>query len=132
MKSIKGESLRFLIAGGANTVLTYLIYIVLLYVVSYPMAFTITFIIGVIIAFIFNSFYVFRAPLAWSKFLQYPIIYALQYVVGLALLALVIEYIGFDKRIAPIFNVILLTPVTFVLNKCFLSRRANNGAKKCE
>ncbi len=124
MKSIRGESLRFLIAGGANTTLTYLIYIVLLYVVSYSMAFTIAFIIGMIIAFILNSLYVFRAPLAWSKLLQYPIIYALQYVAGLTLLALLIEYIGLDKRIAPIFNVMLLTPLTFVLNKWFLLTRA--------
>jgi putative flippase GtrA len=123
MKSIKGEALRFLIAGGVNTVLTYLIYLLLLNVMSYPMAFTTSFTMGILIAFILYSAFVFRAPLAWSKLLQYPILYAVQYFAGLALLVILVEYMGQDKRIAPVINIIVLTPVTFILNKWFLSKR---------
>jgi putative flippase GtrA len=123
MKSIRGEALRFLIAGGANTVLTYFIYLVLLNVMSYPVAFTTSFTMGILIAFILYSAFVFRTPLAWSKLLQYPILYALQYFAGLALLVILVEYMGLDKRIAPVINIIVLTPVTFILNKWFLSKR---------
>lgn len=124
MKSIKGEALRFLIAGGMNTVLTYLIYLSLLNVVNYLLAFTLSFIVGIVIAFVIYSFFVFKTPFVWSKMLQYPILYALQYGGGLVLLAILVEYIGLDKRISPIINVTLLTPITFGLNKWFLAKRS--------
>lgn len=123
MKSINGEALRFLIAGGANTVLTYLLYLALLNVVGYLIAFTLSFLAGIVFAFVIYSAFVFKTPFVWRKLLQYPILYGLQYAGGLALLLVLVEYMGLDKRFAPIINVIVLTPVTFVLNKWFLSKR---------
>ncbi len=123
MKSTKGEAARFLIAGGINTLLTYLIYLMLLNLVSYFFAFTMSFIVGILIAFVMYSKFVFRTPFVWCKLVQYPILYALQYVVGVVLLVILVEYMGLDKRIAPIINVVLLTPVIFVLNKWFLTKR---------
>lgn len=124
MKSIKGEALRFLIAGGVNTVLTYLIYLAFLNVVSYVLAFTLSFIMGIVIAFVIYSLFVFKTPFVWRKMIQYPILYVLQYGGGLVLLAVLVEYMGLDERVAPIINVILLTPITFGLNKWFLTKRA--------
>jgi putative flippase GtrA len=123
MKSIRGEGLRFLVAGGVNTVLTYLIYLAVLDLVGYRLAFTISFAMGIIIAFVMYSLFVFKSPLVWNKLIQYPVLYAIQYVAGLALLAALVEYVGMDKRVAPIINVIVLTPMTFALNKWFLSKR---------
>lgn len=131
MRSIKGEGLRFLIAGGVNTVLSYLIYLAVLDMVGYVLAFSLSFAMGVVIAFVIYSSFVFRSPLVWRKLFQYPFLYALQYVAGLVLLAALVEYFALDKRIAPIINVIVLTPLTFVLNKWFLFRKVNNGAKNC-
>lgn len=123
MKSIKGEALRFLIAGGVNTVLTYLLYLALLNVVTYPLAFTLSFLMGIAFAFVIYSLFVFKTPFTWRKVIQYPMLYAIQYGGGLVLLAVLVEYIGFDERIAPIINVVLLTPITFGLNKWFLTKR---------
>jgi putative flippase GtrA len=55
--------------------------------------------------------------------IQNPLIYALQYGTGLLLLEILIENFGVDKRFAPLINVILLTPVTFMLNRWFLLRK---------
>lgn len=123
MKSIKGEAFRFLIAGGTNTVLTYLVYLALLNIVSYRAAFTISFVLGIVFAFVIYSLFVFRTTLVWQKLLSYPILYAVQYFAGLALLSLLVEYVGVDNRIAPLINVVVLTPLTFILNKWFISKR---------
>ncbi|WP_346295501.1 GtrA family protein [Rhodopseudomonas sp. P1] len=122
MKSIRGESLRFIVAGGANTVLTYLVYLLMLNWVSYPVAFTVSFVTGVLFAFAVYSLFVFRIALDWRRMLPYPLLYGLQYVAGLALLALLIGQFALDERIAPIVNVVVLTPVTFVLNRWYLTR----------
>jgi putative flippase GtrA len=123
MKSTKGEAVRFLITGVVNTVLTYLIYLALLDITNYRTAFTASFIAGIFIAYSLNALFVFKTTLSLHKMIQYPLIYALQYGTGLLLLEILIENFGVDKRFAPLINVILLTPVTFMLNRWFLLRK---------
>lgn len=123
MKSIKREGMRFLVAGGLNTLLTYLVYLALLHVVGYVLAFSLSFVLGIGIAFVIYTLFVFQSPLTWRKMLQYPFLYVAQYAAGLLLLVIIVEYIGLDKRIAPIINLILLTPLTFLLNRWFLAER---------
>lgn len=123
MRSIKAESIRFLIAGGINTLLTYFIYLTFLDIFSYPIAFSISFIAGIFIAYGLNTIFVFKTLLSLRKMFQYPLIYAFQYGVGLLLLAFLVTNLGVDKRFAPLINVLLLTPLTFMLNKWFLVKK---------
>ena len=122
MKSTKGQALRFVVAGGVNTGLTYLIYLILLNVVGYTAAFSISFVIGIIIAFFIYSNFVFRTPIVWRKLLRYPVLCLSQYVAGLVLLTALVEVLELDKRLAPIVNVAILTPVNFLLNRWFILR----------
>jgi putative flippase GtrA len=123
MRSIEAEGFRFLVAGGANTVFTYLIYLLLLPRLGFVAAFTVSFLSGIVFAYVIYSRFVFRVPLAWRKLFRYPALYLLQYLLGLALLALLIDTVGLDARLAPMVNVMLLTPLTFALNRRFLSWR---------
>ncbi len=130
MKSTKTQALRFLIAGCVNTGLTYLIYLIALNFFGYTAAFSISFVIGIFVAFILNSWFVFSAPVLWQKLLQYPFIYLVQYVVGLLLLTALVEKLQLDERVAPIVNVVILVPITFALNRWFILRNSSNGSKK--
>jgi putative flippase GtrA len=87
------------------------------------MAFSISFIAGILIAYGLNTLFVFETPVSLRKMFQYPVIYAIQYGLGLILLATLVEGFGVDKRFAPLINVVLLTPITFWLNKWFLVRK---------
>lgn len=120
MKSIRAQARRFIIAGLVNTAATYLLYLLLLGWTGHVAAFTLSFIVGIVFAFVLNGLYVFHVDLDWRKLVAYPVIYGFQYVAGLALLVLLVDYMGFDKRLAPLINVAILTPVTFLLNKWFL------------
>lgn len=120
MKSIKKEGLRFLIVGGINTLLTYLIYLILLNILGYALAFTVSFAIGIIIAFFGYSIFVFRIKVKWHKSIQFLLIYGIQYILGLLFLSFLIKSSQIDDRIAPIINVAILTPITFILNRIFL------------
>jgi putative flippase GtrA len=123
MKFTKGESVRFLVAGSINTLATYLSYLALLGVTSYPIAFSVSFVAGIFIAYGLNTLYVFQVPLSRRKLFQYPLIYAFQYVAGMLLLAILVDGLGVDARFAPLVNVLLLTPVIFMLNKWLLVRK---------
>jgi putative flippase GtrA len=123
MKFTKSETVRFLITGGVNTLLTYLIYLALIAITDYRTAFTSSFIAGIFIAYSLNALFVFKTALSLRKMIQYPLIYAFQYGTGLLLLGILIENFGVDKRFAPLINLILLTPITFMLNKWFLLRK---------
>jgi putative flippase GtrA len=123
MKSTKGESIRFLVAGSINTLATYLGYLALLSITSYPIAFTLSFVGGIFIAYGVNSLYVFKTPLSRRKMFQYPVIYAFHYGLGILLLAVLVDGIGVDKRIAPLMNIVVLAPLIFMLNKWFLLKQ---------
>ena len=126
MKFIEARFLRFVIIGGLNTLITYLLYLIFLGLVDYRVAFTISFIFGVFIAYFLNSLIVFKVTFSWKKLLQYPIIYLVQYSLALILLNLEVELMSIDQVIAPLINVALLLPVTFLLNRYILQSGREN------
>ena len=114
---------RFLLVGGANTIATYVIYLTLLNYIGYRLAFSTAFVAGILIAYVLNSRFVFKAALSSRSMLQYPFVYVLQYLGCLLLLGFLVDYMGIDERIAPLVNVVLLALPTFFLNRWVLLRR---------
>lgn len=121
MRFISGERLRFIVAGTANTLITYLLYLILLPFAGYFWSFSFSFVIGIFFSFFVYTLYVFRAQLVWKKIVQYPAIYLIQYIAGLLLLTALIDYLGMDARLAPFANVLLLLPVSFLINRWFIT-----------
>ena len=122
MKIISHETLRFLIAGGCNTLAGYLLYLTLLSFSNYYIAYTLSFLASILIAFVINSCFVFKARILWRRLVQYPVLYFLQYFVGLILLFILITWLGVNEKVAPLINAALLTPLSFIANKWFFSR----------
>ena len=116
--------LRFVLVGGLNTLLTYLAYLLFLIFVDYHVAFSISFVLGIVVAYLLNSLAVFKVAFSWRRLIKYPLIYFIQYGVALMLLDLEVGKMGFDRRFAPLFNVVLLLPFTFFLNRWFLIKKA--------
>ena len=85
-KVLDRPAVRFLIAGGINTLATYLLYLAVLLVAPYPLAYSLSYAAGIIISFILNSRFVFRVPLRWSRLLRYPVVYVAQYLLGLCVI----------------------------------------------
>lgn len=123
MKSIRAEGLRFLIGGVINTGASYVVYLAALLVMSYMAAFCVGFAAGILVAFVVNSRFVFRRRLVWRKFWGVSAIYVGQWLVGLGLLIVWVELARIDERVAPLLNVAVLTPVTFLANRCLLLNR---------
>lgn len=117
MKFTDTEFFRFLCSGLLNTMLTYLIYLALLLVARYDVAYSLTYLVGVYTSYALNCLIVFRKPFAWRSALQYPVLYLAQYFVGIAIVTALVSHAHIDERIAPLLVLVLMLPVTFVANR---------------
>jgi putative flippase GtrA len=120
MRSIKKEAARFIAVGALNTGITYLLYLALLRIVPYMVAYTVVFLIGIVISYYLNAKMVFRASMTVHSALTYPAVYLVQYVLGVSLLYLLVSRFRVAKEIASLVVVAVSVPVTFVLSRIIL------------
>jgi len=132
MTRLTGQFARFVICGVINTLTTYLIYLICLYAVRYSMAYTLSFASGIFISYYLNSRYVFREELSWRKALKYPLVYLVQYLLGISSLYLLVELAGVSEVIAPIFVVLITVPVTFLLSRRIIAGGEDGKRKRKE
>lgn len=112
----------FIIFGAINTLLSYVVYLLALLMVSYPLAYTASSVSGIFISYFLNATFVFKERLRLSRALQYPVVYLVQYLVGIGLLCLFVEVAHLSKFIAPFAVVILTIPVTYQLSRYVIKR----------
>lgn len=118
---------RFAAGGLFNTAATYLIYLGLVQVMAYQWAYLVAYALGVVIAYLLNSLLVFRVPLSLGRASTYPIVYVVQYAMAAGLLALAVEVLQISEEIAPLAVLVIMVPVSYVLNRLMLARTAGNG-----
>ncbi|MEP7063559.1 MAG: GtrA family protein [Betaproteobacteria bacterium] len=123
MRSIDASALRFLAAGALNTALTYAVYLLLLQWVAYRWAFTLAFALGIAASYALNARYVFRAQATWRSFARFPLIYTLQYILGLVLVASCIDRLGMPTWLAPLVALAVTIPVTYLLSRALFAKR---------
>lgn len=107
----------FLIFGGVNTAVTYLLYLWLSDMMHYQTAYFIAYISGIVLAYLFNLRYVFEATNSLKKFVLYPLIYVVQYLAGAFLMYLFLQILYLPNAVAPLIVIIMLLPISYLLNK---------------
>lgn len=118
---LKKQILRFAITGTLSTLLMFCIYVSIYQVVNYQYAYLISYSISVIALYFMNLKFVFYKHASLRSFIKFPLIYLFQYLVGAASLEFIVK-LGFSKTFAPILVVIILIPVTFLLNRIVFMR----------
>lgn len=108
---------RFLLSGGFNTAVTYLLYILLLFILPYKISYTIAFVTGIALAYILNCWFVFRTTVNQHTLLWFPIIYLIQYLIGIAMVALWVDILNWTPLIAPIAAISVTVPLMFILTQ---------------
>lgn len=128
-KSSNAEGLRFLIAGGSNAAASYLLYLLLLPFLPYAWAYSLSFAAGVLTSWLLNSLVVFRVPLRWQSLLRFPLVYLVQYLLGLGVLALLVVGLGVDARLGPLAVLAATVPVSFLLTRWVLRQGGNRKSR---
>jgi putative flippase GtrA len=124
MRSSDGRVPRFLVAGAVNTGLTWLAYLALLRVTGYRVAFTVSFVLGILLSYALNARFVFRRPVEWGSFLRFPLVYVAQYLAGLLLVSLLVEWLHVATWVAPLLVLVVTIPLTYVLTRAVFAARA--------
>lgn len=120
---VPGSVLRFLVAGAATTVVTLGLYVLLLNIVPYALAYTVAFVIGIFMAYLLNSVFVFRAATSMRTFALFPLIYLVQYLVGLTVAAIWVDLLGLPPEFAALAAIVVTLPITYLLTRSLLTRR---------
>lgn len=118
---------RFVIAGIINTGTTYLIYRLTMLATPYAVAYTASYIAGIGISYLLNTYYVFREAPSKRTAAQYPLVYLVQYLVGLGALHFLVRYAGMDARIAPLLTLVVTVPLSFVLSRRVIRGKRSPG-----
>ena len=120
------EFARFLAVGSVNTVVGYGVFLLTLPTVGYQPAYALAYLVGIIVAYVLNSTFVFRSRIALRTALKYPLVYVAQYLFGALLLYGMVAWLGIDRRWAALIALMLSVPVSFLLNRLALAKRARD------
>ena len=114
----------FVIGGGLNTGVTYLIYLLLHLQLrlSYQLAYLLAYAAGIAFSYCFNSKVVFKKRMSWRGLLVFPAVYVVQYAVSALALALIVERGLMPEWAAPLLVAVLTLPLTYVLTKLVVNR----------
>ena len=108
---------RYVLAGALNTGATYALFYALLRFVPYATAYTLAFVAGIGLSYALNARFVFAAPMRLASALAWPLVYLVQYIVGVAVLALLVERFDVVPAVAAIAAIVVTIPLTFVLSR---------------
>ncbi|MGC1181629.1 GtrA family protein [Legionella sp.] len=113
--AVKKQMFGFAITGMLSTLIMFVLYVILYKFISYQYAYLIAY-SGSVIALYFMNTLVFEGHGSLQTLLGFPLIYLLQYVLGAAFLEMMVVF-GFSITFAPLVVVIVLLPLTFLLNR---------------
>jgi putative flippase GtrA len=114
------EFARFIVAGAINTGISYAVYLVLLVLLPYLAAYTISYVVGIVISYLLLTRFVFRARRRLATAVRFPLVYVAQYLIGSAVIVLLVEAMGVRASIAAIVAIVVSIPVTFSLSRFLL------------
>lgn len=124
------SALRFVVAGGANTLVTGALLSLLAQVIAPPVAYTIVFVLGIAMSAALAGSFVFRVRMTVRQTAAYVVMYLIVFLVGLGLVTLA-ERTGVPSAWSGL--VVLVTaPLSFVGGWFLLRRKPAPSALQSE
>ena len=120
--NLKNKFIKFIGVGVINTIASYLVYILFALFLDYQIAYAIAFVFGIILSFVLNTKYVFEVQQTIKKFLLFPLVYLIQYLLGAGMMSLIVEIFEINKFIAPLIVTMCLIPVSYLMSKKILEK----------
>jgi putative flippase GtrA len=124
------EILRFGIGGLINFSLSYGAYLLLLSFLIPQIAYTLAYVLGLIFSFAINARFVFRASFARDQLLRFPMVYAVQYFLGVGLITLLHNSFGVSAAVAGLASVVFGAVLSYLLLRQFVFRPGSNRNTK--
>ena len=108
---------RFLVSGAVNTLATYILYLLLLEFLPYTWAYTITYAAGIALGYLLSAKWVFKKDLSVRTAASYPLVYLINYAIGIGILKLCVRVLHVPAQVAPLSVICVTVPVMFLLTR---------------
>ena len=128
--AMAGQFARFLLVGGANTILTFAVYEALLLFASYSVAFFLAFLVGLCFTAVLNIQAVFAVPMGWPVLLGFGAYYVGYFLLNWGFLAILIEQVRVPAAVAPVLVLLVMTPLNFLCSKQVIERMPRFGRSR--
>lgn len=127
---LKNKFVRFLIVGCVNTLVSYVIFSVLIYLVHYDFAYAGSYAFGILISYVLNGKWTFSKSIGFKGILTYPLVYIVQFSTGWLVLKYCIETLNFTENQAYILSTIISIPIGFLASKIYFKSFNEKQIKK--
>lgn len=119
----KQQTIKYLIVGGTNTLISLLLYYILLKLsINYLVANVICFIIGVLLGYTLNTLLVFKHKLIFKALMKYSSVYIFSFSLNIVILFGLVYFLNFNKMLSQIVTTAIVTVVNYLLIKKFVFR----------
>lgn len=118
------EIIRFVIVGGINTFNGIILAMFLGKVLQYQLAFTIGYLISMIISFFLNTYFTYRTKPTWRKFITFPISYIPNFIIQYVSVVVFVEFFQLSKNFAYGIAAIISVPVTYLVMRIILKKES--------
>ncbi len=117
------EKIRFLLVGGLNTGISYILFVALLLLVGearYQMALALAWVLSSFISFTMQKIFVFQSKGAWiAEYIRCLATWAIAYTINAGVLELSVQYAELPPYAAQLFALAFTTILTYFLFKYF-------------
>lgn len=120
IQKINSRLLRFLITGAINTIASYIIFVILFFIIQQKeITVTLAFIIGVLFNYKTISTFVF-ADANDRRFILFILVYVLTYILNLIHLWITVDIYGMNVYLSQFLTLSYLPFISFYLNKKYV------------
>ncbi|MGB3072236.1 MAG: GtrA family protein [Ottowia sp.] len=112
---------RYLLAGAANTAFGYLLYLALLQVTSYRVAYVTSFVAGIALSYLLMRFAVFRAPGRRFSQVWVAVSHLMQLALGFVIVEVWVKVLHGPPELAALAAVVVCVPLMFVMQRWIFS-----------
>jgi putative flippase GtrA len=106
---------RYVVVGALNTACSYAVYLILLQIIDYRLAYTVAYAVGLATGYWANARFVFDAAPGARSALGYLVSYGFTYVVSLAVLWLAVDRLGLPRPLGMLAALAVAVPLSYVL-----------------
>jgi putative flippase GtrA len=117
------EVARFALVGVVNTLTYYGSYLLLVLALPYLAAHVLAFAISMTGSFLLNCRFTYRTAPTWRKFALFPLTVAANFTITTVGVAVLVELLSVDERVAPLLAAGVAIPLTFLATRAVLVGR---------
>jgi len=118
---IQQQLAGFAMVGAARTALGYLLYLMLLFIFPYWLAFTIAYIATLVFSMLINGNFIFATRVTARRAVRYGSVYCINYGLSLATLRFLVSTLLLNTAIAPAIVIVVMFPINFLAERYALT-----------